>query len=194
MFTNANKGRQEGEKLEVGDLVLLKREGIDFKVYDGTKERLRPLRIGPFRILELIGNLQFKIQLPTTLSRIHDVFHRERLYKYKEPTTDFPSRTHHEQPAMDPLTEEHEVERILDKRTHYRKQQYLVHWKGFGNDEREWMNEIDLGHCKDLVADFELSLTKPRGDVARTQDLGQGTRRNIARTPPTKATKSCGVR
>ena len=168
MFNNANKHRQIGIPLEVGDKVLLKREGINFQVYDGSKEHQCPLCLGPFKIEEKIGHSQYKLELPPTLSRIHPIFHRERLFLYKVPTVKYPTRTTHEQPPMDPLTHESKVEEIIDKRKHYNKIQYLVQWKGYGNDDRTWEPIEHLENCQELLNEFESKL-RSGGDVLKLQ-------------------------
>ena len=38
--------------------------------------------IGPFRIVERIGPITYRLELPSELSRIHDVFHVSMLRKY----------------------------------------------------------------------------------------------------------------
>ncbi|KIJ10927.1 hypothetical protein PAXINDRAFT_24616, partial [Paxillus involutus ATCC 200175] len=41
--------------------------------------------------------------------------------------------------------------------------EYLVHWRGFPREEREWKTARELDHAKDAVADFHrLHPAKPR--------------------------------
>ena len=44
--------------------------------------KLNPRYIGPFRILERIGPVAYRLELPPKLSRIHNVFHVSMLRKY----------------------------------------------------------------------------------------------------------------
>ena len=44
--------------------------------------KLNPRYIGPFRILERIGLVTYRLELPLELSRIHNVFHVSMLKKY----------------------------------------------------------------------------------------------------------------
>ena len=46
------------------------------------KEKLSPRPIGPFEILECVGNISYRLALPPSLSRIHNVFHISMLKKY----------------------------------------------------------------------------------------------------------------
>ena len=43
---------------------------------------MSPRYIGPFRILERIGPVAYRLELPRDLERIHDVFHVFMLRKY----------------------------------------------------------------------------------------------------------------
>ena len=44
--------------------------------------KLNPRYIGPFRIIERIGPVAYRLELPTELSHIHNVFHVSMLKKY----------------------------------------------------------------------------------------------------------------
>ena len=44
--------------------------------------KLNPRYIGPFRIIERIGPVAYRLELPSELSRIHNVFHVSMLRKY----------------------------------------------------------------------------------------------------------------
>ncbi|KAL4016747.1 hypothetical protein IC575_024404 [Cucumis melo] len=46
------------------------------------KEKLSPRFVGPFKILERIGPVAYRLALPPSLSAIHDVFHVSMLRKY----------------------------------------------------------------------------------------------------------------
>jgi hypothetical protein len=45
------------------------------------KEKLAPHYIGLFRILEKCGNIAYKLELPQSLARVHDIFHVSQLKK-----------------------------------------------------------------------------------------------------------------
>jgi hypothetical protein len=69
---------------EVGDFVYLKvslmRGMKRFKV----KGKLSPHYIGPFKILERKCEVAYQLELPNSLSDVHDVFHVSQLKKYLE--------------------------------------------------------------------------------------------------------------
>ena len=48
----------------------------------GKKGKLSPRYIGPYEILERIGELAYRLELPPELSQLHDVFHICMLRKY----------------------------------------------------------------------------------------------------------------
>ena len=45
------------------------------------KEKLAPRYIGPFKILERCGEVAYQLELPESLSGVHDVFHVSQLKK-----------------------------------------------------------------------------------------------------------------
>ena len=46
------------------------------------REKLNPRYIGPFRIIERIGPVAYRLKLPLKMGRIHNVFHVSMLRKY----------------------------------------------------------------------------------------------------------------
>ena len=48
----------------------------------GKKEKLSPRFIGPFEILERVGDLAYHLALPPNLSSVQNVFHVSMLRKY----------------------------------------------------------------------------------------------------------------
>ena len=80
----------------------------------GKRGKLSPRYIGPYRIVERIGEVAYRLELPSDLDRIHDVFHVSMLRKY------IPDHSHvlKEQPVeiQNNLTYEEEPVQILDRR------------------------------------------------------------------------------
>ena len=67
----------------------------------GQKGKLSPRFIGPFKIQSRIGNVAYRIDLPTELSGIHNVFHVSMLRKY---VSDPSHVIHHEEIQVLPDT------------------------------------------------------------------------------------------
>jgi hypothetical protein len=47
----------------------------------GMKGKLAPHYIGPFPVLETCGTVAYKLDLPPSLARVHDIFHMSQLKK-----------------------------------------------------------------------------------------------------------------
>ncbi|KAI3798748.1 hypothetical protein L1987_34027 [Smallanthus sonchifolius] len=67
--------RRKPLEFQVGDKVLLKVLPWKGLIRFGKGRKLNPRYIGPFKILKRIGNVAYKLNLPETLSGVHDVFH-----------------------------------------------------------------------------------------------------------------------
>ena len=67
---------------EVGDHVFLKvmpKRGV---VRFGKHGKLLPRFIGPFEILERVGTIAYRLELPPSMSGVHEVFHISMRWKY----------------------------------------------------------------------------------------------------------------
>ncbi|GJY42791.1 hypothetical protein Tco_0431004 [Tanacetum coccineum] len=66
--------RRKPLEFEVRDRVLLKVSPWKGMIYFGTKGKLAPRYVGPFKILERIGPIAYRLRLLKELSSVHDVF------------------------------------------------------------------------------------------------------------------------
>jgi hypothetical protein len=65
----------------VGDYVYVKVSPMKDISRFGVKGKLAPWYIGPFPVLEQCGPVAYRLQLPETLSAVHNVFHVSQLKK-----------------------------------------------------------------------------------------------------------------
>ena len=89
-------------------------EGTHLHTTHPTK-KLGPKRYGPFTILEVVGHVIFRLELPAHW-KIHPVFHAKLLHPYKE-TKEHGENFTEPPPDLIDGEPEWEVEQILDMRT-----------------------------------------------------------------------------
>jgi hypothetical protein len=68
-------------RFHVGDFVYLKVSPMRGLRRFKIRGKLTPRYIGPFKILEQIGEVAYQLELPPQLSDVHDVFHVLHLRK-----------------------------------------------------------------------------------------------------------------
>jgi hypothetical protein len=142
----------------VGDYVYLKVSPMKGVSRFGVKGKLAPRYIGPFLILERYGLVAYRLQLPETLSAVHNVFHVSQLKKCLW----VPDRTIE---VIDIVLEpnltysEHPI-RVLDQKDWVTQRKtlkfYKIQWNQHSEDEATWetQNFLDknflsfLASCK----------------------------------------------
>nr|GEV71598.1 putative reverse transcriptase domain-containing protein [Tanacetum cinerariifolium] len=68
-------------EFQVGDKVMLKVSPWKGVVRFSKRGKLNPNYVGPFKVLESIGDVAYKLDLPEELSRVHNTFHVSNLKK-----------------------------------------------------------------------------------------------------------------
>jgi len=68
-------------EFKIGDMVFLKVAQWKHVIRFGMKDKLAPRYIGPYKIIERIGTVAYRILLPPHLDNIHNVFHVSMLRK-----------------------------------------------------------------------------------------------------------------
>jgi transposase InsO family protein len=149
----ANKKRSPDPHLKPGDKVWLKRKNIRTT---RPSSKLDYKQLGPFHILERIGNRAYKLDLPPSV-KLHPVFHISLLEPTKPPDTAIPG---HLQPEPPPTIidgeQEWEVEEIVDSRTFRNNIQYRVKWLGFPDPDRTWYPASNFEHAQEELRQFHL--------------------------------------
>ncbi|GJV13590.1 putative reverse transcriptase domain-containing protein, partial [Tanacetum coccineum] len=68
-------------EFQVGDRVMLKVSPWKGVVRFGKRGKLNPQYVGPFKVLEKVGSVAYKLELPQELSRVHNTFYVSNLKK-----------------------------------------------------------------------------------------------------------------
>ena len=109
----ADNCRQDLE-FAIGDKVFLKVLPRREMIRSGKWGKLGPRYVGPFEIIQKIGQVAYKLELPSHLGGMHDVFHIFRLKKYN-PDPQHVLATEKIQ-LHDDLTYKEEPVKILDQK------------------------------------------------------------------------------
>ena len=135
--------RRRDLEFEVGDMVFLRISPWKGVLRFGKRGKLSPRYIGPYRIVERIGEVAYRLELPSDLNRIHKVFHVSMLRKYIPD----PSHVLKEQPVeiQENLTYEEEPVQILDRRKKVLRNKTIplvkVLWRSHTVEEATWEHE-----------------------------------------------------
>ena len=131
----------------MNDLIFLKVSPWKGVLRFGKKGKLTPDHfIGPYQIIEQVGLVAYRLEFPTELERIHNVFHVSVLRKYiSDPYHVL--QTLPIQLTWD-LTYEEQPVQILDTKVQQlkRKSIYLVKvlWRNQKFEEATWETEDDM--------------------------------------------------
>nr|GFC23334.1 hypothetical protein [Tanacetum cinerariifolium] len=67
-------------EFQVGDKVMLKVSPWKWVVRFGKRGKLNPRYVGPFKVLERIGDVAYKLDLPKELNIVHNTFHVQGIH------------------------------------------------------------------------------------------------------------------
>jgi hypothetical protein len=124
----------------VDDYVYLKVSPMKGVSRFGVKGKLAPRYIGPFLVIEQCGPVAYRLQLPETLSAVHNVFHVSQLKKCLR----VPDRTIEVTDVVlepDLTYSEHPI-RVLDQKDRITRRKtlkfYKIQWNQHSEDEATW--------------------------------------------------------
>ncbi|GJT32094.1 putative reverse transcriptase domain-containing protein [Tanacetum coccineum] len=73
--------RRKPLEFQIGDKVMLKVSPWKGVICFGKRGKMNPRYIGPFKIIDKVGTVAYRLELPEQLSRVHSTFHVSNLKK-----------------------------------------------------------------------------------------------------------------
>jgi hypothetical protein len=153
--------KREDVTFKIGDLVYIKLAKFAQSGYtlpNDTSKKLSQQKVGPFKILQTVGRLAYKLDIPPTW-KIHPVIsiaHLERHHPdpYNRQLPPLPDIIHD---TDDDSHEEWEVEEILRSRLRgkNKRKEWRIKWKGFGSEHNTWEPIEHLSNAADKIHKFE---------------------------------------
>jgi hypothetical protein len=146
--TYANKRRRPLE-FEVGDHVYLRVSPMKAVKRFGVKGKLAPRYIKPFPILEKCRTMAYKLDVPPSLTGVHDTFHVLQLKKCLKAPVDavLPEVIPHE---ADLSYLEHLI-KVLDQKDCVTRRKtikfFKIKWSNHSKEEATWESEDVLRSC-----------------------------------------------
>ena len=135
--------RRRDMEFQVGDPVFLRISPWKGVLRFKKKGKLSPCYMGPYEIVERIGEVAYRLRLPHELARIHDVFNVSMLRKYIAD----PSHVLRDQPVelKEDLTYEEKPVQITDRKDQVLRNKVIplvkVLWMNHSGEEAIWERE-----------------------------------------------------
>ena len=112
----------------------------------GKRGKLSPRYIGPFEILDRVGEVAYRLALPPTMSAVHNVFHVSMLRRYVADPTHV--LNFEPQQIQEDLTYEERAVQILDRKEKELRNKKIplvkVLWRNHTVEEATWEREEDI--------------------------------------------------
>ena len=128
---------------EVGEKVFMKVSPLKKVMRFGKKGKLNPIFIGPYEMIEKVGLVAYRLELPSELEKIHNMFHVSMLQSYQSDSSHVvssetielrPNLTYEEKP-VEILARE--VKELRNKKISLVK----VMWRNHKTKEATWESE-----------------------------------------------------
>lgn len=165
----------KGMEFRRGQLVVLSSKNMRLR---SPCVKLAPKFVGPFRILDRVGSLAYRLCLPAKYDRLHDVFPVNLLEPWHHRDGDEPL------PMPDLADDdEWEVEELRNKRRIDGEEVFLVKWLGWLSEYNQWVSRQDLKNAPRLLAKFERDHSRKRcgEEILEGSESRQKKARNHAR-------------
>ncbi|KAK6139083.1 hypothetical protein DH2020_027179 [Rehmannia glutinosa] len=142
----ADKRRKDLE-FEVGDEVFLRLSPRKGLINPKKGDKLSPRYVGPYKILQRIRKLAYRLELPAPYAGMHDVFHVSRLKKYQPDPEHIITRD--TPPLIENLSYTEGPIRIIDQQIRQLRKREIpmvkVVWQNHNRDEdATWEMEEDM--------------------------------------------------
>jgi transposase InsO family protein len=152
--------RRKQKEYSVGDQVMLNKRNL--ATYRPSW-KLDHQRMGPYKISEKVNEVTYRLTLPPEL-KIHDAFHVSLLEPYVP--NQLPNRVSIPPPPELINDLEHwEIETVLAERTHRRRKEYLIKWKGYPDSDNSWEPASDIEHLEIVQAWIESPQQNKRNPI-----------------------------
>jgi hypothetical protein len=170
MAATYDKGHRISD-IRVGDRVFInfaKKNDTGYTAPGIKTPKLAPQRIGPFLVLEKVGENAFKIDIPGDW-RIWPVISVRHLVKAPSTPDAF---ERHPPPVHRPVESANEVEVILDTRVSRGRKEFFVKWMGLPITRCEWKLPHEIEHAREKIEAFELELSARAPGKRKRQETG----------------------
>jgi len=131
---------------EVGDKVFLKVSPWKRVLRFGKRGKLSPRFVGPYEMIEKIGPVAYRLALPPSMDKIHNVFHVSMLRKYRSDPSHVVGASDIE--VCPDLSYEEEPVRILAREVRQLRSKTIpmvkVLWAHHKEDEATWETEESM--------------------------------------------------
>ena len=132
-----HNGKRRDLTFSVDDYVYLKVSPMRGIRRFNVKGKLAPRYVGPFKVLERKGEVAYRLELPTSLSGVHDVFHISQLKRCLRVPEEQAPLTYTEHPVKILETSE----RVTRNK---RIKMCRVQWSHHSEAEATWEREDEL--------------------------------------------------
>ncbi len=169
----ADKHRQHIE-FQIGQHVFVNTERLRLPSDNTeTSNKLKPRYAGPFKIIDKINNVAYRLQLPAT-AKIHDVFHISRFRKYNPRVNELVNDQGETIPSIPDIIDgedEYEVEKIIShkdipKSNNTKIRKYLVKWVGYNHSFNTYEPFDALHNARDIVTQYDKRIALEATDKA----------------------------
>jgi hypothetical protein len=144
-------------EFNVGDLVLLSNKHLRLNFREQSGHKFLAPYIGPFKVLQKVGPVAYRLELPRSLGKTHDVFYVGLLKRFDGSRWAPDGVLAHQ--GSDDVQPKFVVEAILKKRLNRRRNsepEYFVRWKGVPETDGTWEPASVLKEdVPELVREFE---------------------------------------